>query len=171
MLGVDREGCRGVTESGVVTINSRKADGSIRRSWSCELLERRDAEVLFVGIFETQIDHPDLGHIAKGTVSYEYYWLDRWYNIFAFYEPDGTFRNYYCNVCVPPVYDSNVLDYVDLEIDIVVWPDWTFSILDEDEYESNAAIYGYSEAVRANAAAALEQLQEMIVRKDLPVRH
>ena len=106
-----------------ITINSRKYDQSIRRTWTCELIERNDPLIVVVGEFDRDVEHPGLGSISRGTVSYEYYWLDRWYNIFRFHEPDGALRNYYCNVAMPPTLDNGVLDYVDLDIDIVVWPD------------------------------------------------
>ncbi|HVF29506.1 MAG TPA: hypothetical protein VNA22_00995, partial [Pyrinomonadaceae bacterium] len=71
----------------MITINSRKYDGTIRRAWTCEFIEQRDSLLLFVGEFEAAVEHRDLGRIEAGTVSYEYYWLDRWYNIFRFHEP------------------------------------------------------------------------------------
>lgn len=154
-----------------VKINSRKADGSVRRSWDAELLEMSGNELLFVGVFEYDVAHPELGRIRKGTVSYEYYWLDRWYNTFAFFEPEGGFRNYYCNICSPPTFEDGVLDYVDLEIDLVVWPGWQYAILDQDEYERNAELFSYSDLIRRNVAESLRELQSMIEAKDLPVRH
>jgi len=151
-----------------VTINSHKYDGSIRRSWTCRLLEQDDESLVFVGKFDLDVSHPDLGEIERGTISYEYYWLGRWYNIFCFYEPDGTFRNYYCNINMPPVFEDGVLDYVDLDIDVVVWPDGTFRVLDEDEFDANAVKFNYSETVRQSAADALTNILEMISERKLP---
>ena len=65
---------------------------------------------MFLGVFDLEVEHPDLGIIRRGTVSYEYYWLDQWYNVFRFENPDGPLRNYYCNVNMPPVFANNVLD-------------------------------------------------------------
>lgn len=160
-----------MTENRVVTINSRKADGTIRRSWKCSLIEKNDTELVFVGVFESEVSHPDLGLIRKGTVSYEYYWVDRWYNIFAFFEPDGAFRNYYCNICMPPAFDDDVLDYLDLEIDIVIWPDWTYSVLDEDEYARNAEAFDYSQETRRRVAETVNELRAMIEARALPLHH
>lgn len=151
-----------------VTINSRKFDGTIRRSWNCELIEADADSLVFVGVFDIDVSHPDLGEISRGTISYEYYWLDRWYNVFCFHEPDGTFRNYYCNINMPPAFAGSVLDYVDLDIDVVVWPDGGFQILDEAEYEQHAVQYSYHEAVRNNAASALAEVLDLIRSQQLP---
>lgn len=153
---------------GQITINSRKYDGSIGRSWKCDLIRKSGTELVFVGTFDLDISHPDLGNLKRGTISYEYYWLDRWYNIFCFYEPDGRFRNYYCNVNMPPVFVDGILNYVDLDIDVVVWPDGSFKILDEGEYEQNAIKFDYPEDVREKAADALHQVLELIRHQKLP---
>ncbi|HKP69623.1 MAG TPA: DUF402 domain-containing protein [Pyrinomonadaceae bacterium] len=152
----------------MITVNSRKLDGSIRRSWNCELVEATDSLLVFFGIFAEDVDHPELGHIRAGTVSYEYYWLDRWYSIFRFHEPSGSLRNFYCNLNMPPHFADGVLDYVDLDIDVVVWPDASYKILDRDDYEQNAELLGYSDEVKEKVEATLKELLELIEVKDLP---
>ena len=120
------------------TIVSLNYGGEVRRSWPCRLIERAMPLLVFEGKFDTEVIHPHLGRIKRGTVSIEYFWLDRWFNVFRFHEPDGTFRNYYCNVAMPPTVSENVVDFVDLDIDLIVDRNGTISILDEDEYEHNA---------------------------------
>lgn len=151
-----------------ITINSRKYDLSIRRSWQCKLVERNGPLLLFVGEFEGEITHPDLGVIKPGTVSHEYYWLDRWYNIFRFHEPDGTLRNYYCNINMPPTFENGVLDYVDLDIDVLVWPDFRYEVVDEADFEENANLFGYSDDVRSKVQATLDELIELIDKRKFP---
>lgn len=151
-----------------ITVNSRKYDLSIRRSWKCRLIERADPLLVFVGEFDRDVEHPDLGSIAAGTISYEYYWLDGWYNVFRFHEPDGSFRNFYCNINMPPTFESGTLDYVDLDIDVLVWPDWTSIILDRDEFEANSAKFNYPESVLFQANTALSELLDLIEERRFP---
>jgi protein associated with RNAse G/E len=153
----------------LATINSRRYDGSIKRSWKCELISRDNELLTFQGVFDLEVVHPDLGIIKKGTISHEYYWLERWYNIFRFCEPDGTFRNYYCNINMPPVFKNGSLDYVDLDIDLVVWPDGTVVILDEDDYLRNSIEFGYPETVVSLVNKAIEELKQLIEDGQLPV--
>ena len=127
--------------------------------------------LVFVGVFDEAVTHADLGVIAKGTISYEYYWSDRWYNIFRFHGPDGAFRNYYCNVSMPPVFENGVLDYVDLDIDVLVWPDSSHQILDEAEYEENALKFEYPETIRLNVRRALAEIISLIENRSLPATH
>lgn len=152
-------------------INSRGFDGSIRRSWSCELIERDESRLVFVGVFEFDVEHPELGSIGRGTTSYEYYWLDRWYNVFAFFEPNGSFRNYYCNINMPPALKDSELDYIDLDLDVVVWPNGSIVTLDRDEYERNSELFGYPCEVKSKAESALDEVLRLANERLLPMPH
>ena len=124
--------------------------------------------LVFVGEFDRDVSHNDLGFIPSGTVSYEYYWLDRWYNVFRFLLPDGALRNYYCNVNMPPTFTGGVLDYVDLDIDVLVWPNGSHDILDMDEFNENAALLGYPREIRDKALDSLTGLIDSINDKKFP---
>ncbi len=151
-----------------ITINSRKYDLSIRRTWQCELIERNDPLIVLVGEFDRDVEHSALGSIRQGTISYEYFWLERWYNIFRFHEPNGRLRNYYCNVAMPPTLKKNVLDYVDLDIDILVWPDGSCEVVDRDDFEANMLKYSYPNEIRQQAEKSVNEILQMIDRDELP---
>lgn len=151
-----------------ITVNSRKYDHSIRRTWQCELIEQTDPIIVLVGEFNRDVEHQGLGSIRKGTVSYEYFWLDRWYNIFRFHESDGTLRNYYCNVAMPPEFENGVLNYVDLDIDILVWPDHSYEVVDRDDFEINSTIYNYPETTKKRAEKSVIELISMIECREFP---
>ena len=119
-------------------------------------------------VFEEEIEHDLLGTISSGTISTEYYWLDRWYNVFRFADKSGKLTNFYCNVNQPPSFDGRVLSYIDLDIDVFVAPDLTYKILDLDDFEANAAAYAYPEDVQANAHRALKELTELIEARAFP---
>lgn len=157
--------------SRVYTINSRYLDGTLRRSWECELIEESGSYLQFVGVFDRAIEHPHLGIIRPGTISYEYYWLDRWYNVFRFHEPDGTFRNYYCNINMPPEFKDGALDYVDLDIDVVVDSKGSVVVLDEDEFAQNSVEFKYPDHIKQQAAAALTELTRAIEQRKFPFDH
>lgn len=151
-----------------VTVNSLAYNGEVRRSWQCELIERNDPLLVFVGTFDRDVEHRELGLIRKGTISYEYYWLDRWYNIFRFHEADNALRNYYCNINMPPTFVGSELNYIDLDIDIVVWPDMRYQVLDRDEFDAAAAVFDYSADIREMVESTVAELTGIIERGELP---
>ena len=145
-----------------LTVNSRKFDGTINRTWECRPIGIAESHLVLVGSFARDVEHPDLGRIAAGTLSYEFFWPDRWYNVFRFHEPDGSLRNFYYNISMPYSLDSDQLDYVDLDIDVIVWPDGTFRILDLEEFEQNKVAYDYPADIIANAEHTLDELMSAI---------
>lgn len=151
-----------------ITINSRKYDQTIRRSWKCKLVEETPDYFVFLGEFENEVNHKQLGVIIPSTISYEYYWKNEYYNVFRFHEPDGAFRNFYCNINMPPFFENNTLDYVDLDVDILVWQDFSIEILDVDEYEMNKEKYSYPVSLQQKVSESIETLLSKIKHKEFP---
>jgi protein associated with RNAse G/E len=151
-----------------VRVCALKFDGRLHREWGARLVEQAGTLICVEGVFEEEIRHPQLGVIAPGTHSVEYYWTDRWYSIFRFREPSGELRNYYCNINLPAQFDGRLLTFVDLDIDVLVAPDFSLRILDEEEFEANAARYLYPAHVREAVPRALAELLRVIERRDHP---
>lgn len=155
-------------DDGLVTVESRKYDGRVHRAWRARVAAREGALIILEGKFDEEIRHPLLGHIVRGTLSREYYWIDRWYSVFRFREPDGALRNYYCNINQPAAFDGRVLSFVDLDVDMLIAPDFSIKILDEDEFASNAARFAYPSEFYTRAAAALKELTALIEQRAFP---
>jgi len=129
---------------------------------------RNNSLLKFVGEFQKEVIHSHLGVIGRGTISYEFYWLERWYNVFRFHEPDGGFRNFYCNINMPPKFENGILDYIDLDIDIVVWSDFSRQILDIEEFEENSHKYNYPNLLREKVRDSLSELISLIENRVFP---
>ncbi len=120
------------------------------------------------GIFEKEVAHALLGKIVCGTRSVEYYWMKRCYSVFRFQEPSGELRNFYCNINLPPVLDGRTLSFIDLDIDILVMPDFTYRILDMDEFELNSKQFGYPKDILVRAHRALDELIQIVESRHFP---
>jgi len=151
-----------------ITVRVLKHDGSEYRRWNAKLSYREGDLFVFAGEFDIDVSHELLGEIKRSTKTIEYYWLDRWYNVFRFLNDDGSTRLWYCNVNTPPQFEGDTLTYVDLEIDVLVQPDFSFQVLDEHEFETNAKLYGYSDEQKANVQAAVEELMALIEQRQFP---
>jgi protein associated with RNAse G/E len=154
--------------SGDLIVRVMKFDRREHRRWRASLLRREGPLLVLDARFAEEVRHSQLGLIERGTASIEYYWLDRWYNVFRFLEPDGSLRNFYCNVNLPPEFDGFTLTYVDLDIDIIVRPDFSYEILDRDEFEQNAERFRYPVPVIDGAERALLELRSMIESRRFP---
>lgn len=151
-----------------ITVKVLKHDGAEYRRWRGRLTRREDSLIVLDGEFDVDVTHEVLGAIKAHTRTVEYYWFDRWYNVFRFLDDDGNTRIWYCNINTPPIFDGAVLTYVDLDIDIVVCPDFSYQVLDMKEFEANAESYGYSPEERARAHAAVDELLAVIAGRQFP---
>jgi protein associated with RNAse G/E len=86
------------------------------------------------------------------------FWRDRWYNVFVNYDADYSIRNFYCNVGMPPIIASNLVTFVDLDLDVRVYPDGSYDLLDEDEFAVHRVHYNYPEWVQQRAWQAVDEI-------------
>lgn len=151
-----------------ITVRVLKYDGTEYRRWEASIAQQDGSLIVLDAEFDVEVKHATLGTIPKGTRTVEYYWLDRWYNVFRFLEDEGQTRLYYCNINMPASLNNNELTYVDLDIDILVRPDLSFRVLDVEEFEANADEYGYSDEVKREARNALNELTARIESCQFP---
>ena len=151
-----------------VWVESLKYGGILHKRWRARLEHLRGSLLVLEGVFEDEVRHPLLGLIRAGTRSTEYFWTDRWYNVFRFREPTGELRCFYCNVNMPPQLSEGRLTFVDLDVDILVAPDFSYSVLDEDEFEENQEKYRYPLEFHTQAVRARDELISMIKGRAFP---
>ena len=88
----------------------------------------------------------------------ELYFSNRWYNIFEIYDRDnGQLKGWYCNVTHPAEVRDGYISYVDLALDLLVYPDGRQLVLDEDEFD----VLEISEEQKKQALHALEELKSV----------
>lgn len=137
--------------------------------WQARVLEQTPEHILLAGRFGAP--RRDLGYVVleHGDLFLEWYYFDRCYNIFQVYSAQGTLKGWYCNIGLPPEQVDGDLHYVDLALDVFVYPDGRYLVLDEDEFARlKATVLRPEEA--ACAEAALAELRALIEGGRLPSR-
>jgi protein associated with RNAse G/E len=113
-------------------------------------------------VLEAYFDRPDVDdfhgiQLRKGDRFIETYYTDRWYNIFEIHAvEDDRLRGWYCNIAAPAQIDGDSLSYVDLALDLLVFPDLHQVVLDEDEF----ALLEITDLQKQQALLALAELQK-----------
>ena len=151
-----------------ITVRSLKHGGRPHRTWRARLETREGSLIVLDAFFAEEVRHPILGTIEAGTLSKEYFWTDRWYSVFRFGAKGGQLLNFYCNVNTPARLEDGTLYFTDLDIDVLVKPDLSYSILDEDEFERHAELYSYPPEYRTRARAALDELISLVEGRKFP---
>jgi hypothetical protein len=119
-------------------------------------------------LLEAYFDRQDMDfhgmRLGHGDRFLETYYLHRWYNIFEIHaRQDDHLRGWYCNIAQPMIYESPswrkpaAISYIDLALDLLVFPDGRQLVLDEDEF----AALDITPGLRLQARAALAELQAL----------
>ncbi|HZW04493.1 MAG TPA: DUF402 domain-containing protein [Anaerolineaceae bacterium] len=140
-----------------VAVIKRNLAGEETWRYSGRVLERGPHHVRLEAFFNRP-DLPFHGIVMRlGDRFLETFYSDRWYNIFEIHDlDDDRIKAWYCNVSRPAVFTDGEVSYVDLALDLLVYPDGRQLVLDEDEFER----LPLGEAERRSARAALDALQE-----------
>lgn len=103
----------------------------------------------------------DLGYtrFETGDQFVEYYYADRWFNIFAVANKEGVHKGWYCNIAEPARISIDTITQVDLYLDVWINPAGETLILDEDEFEAATVLSVWQ---RAGARQGLQELLQML---------
>jgi predicted RNA-binding protein associated with RNAse of E/G family len=150
-----------MTES--VTVDKLNLAGAVTVTWTGQVLRRSQREVVLEAIFTHSAR--DLGYVRLGPGDrfVEYYYADRWYNVFAIYNAgDGMFKGWYCNITRPVEISAEPdggmrVRAVDLALDYFRQPGGREFVLDEDEFRA----LSLDEDESSRAWAALAELRAL----------
>lgn len=112
----------------------------------------------------------DLGYTTfeTGDRFIEWFFTNRWYNIFEIRGGDGRLKGWYCNIAAPARITTDDVSCRDLLLDLWVAPDGRMRTLDEDEFAEETCLTADE---RTRALAAIEELRSMVRRDAPPFSH
>jgi len=68
---------------------------------------------------------------------------------------------YYCNIASPFIIDEKIIKYIDYDLDLRVFPDGAFKVLDRNEYLYHSKIMKYPKEIDKILKKELNNLIEM----------
>jgi hypothetical protein len=142
-----------------VTVIKLDANGTEVWRYAGEVLAR-DAHSLTLRALFNRPDRLFHGILMRqGDPFVETYYRDRWYNVYQIHDRDSrAIKGWYCNVTRPAEIGSREVRYVDLALDLLVYPDGRQLTLDEEEFEALQP----DAALREQARAALAELKALV---------
>ncbi|MFC4769266.1 DUF402 domain-containing protein [Effusibacillus consociatus] len=146
---------------------SIKHDGFAHRSWDAAVVLEEEPLRLAISP-HTPVRNSD-GSVWTSDYEVEaYFHPEYWFNAFLLKKSDGS--EWYCNVAAPPLFNKkkNEVHFVDYDLDVYVYADGSFKVLDRDEYEENAQRMRYSEEIRDKVEEGLRQLLQAISERREP---
>ena len=149
----------------MITVIKQNPLGEVKIKYTGEVIERSIDGVTISARW--QHEAKDLGYtrFEPGDRFIEYYYTDRWFNIFDISTPNGIRKGWYCNVAEPASIYHDYIEQIDLLLDVWVNPEGKPLILDEDEFEADTTLRGEQ---RSGARQGLRDLLELIASRKAP---
>ena len=149
----------------IITVNKLNSLGEIKIQYQGEILEDSADRIIIQAFWKQPLK--DLGYICfePGDRFIEYYYTNRWFNIFDIADANNERKGWYCNITEPAdIHDDQIMQK-DLLLD--VWVDQWGSplLLDEDEFEFDTTL---NEIQRQGARQGLHELLQMIADQIAP---
>jgi hypothetical protein len=123
----------------MTTIDVIKFNHKGEETWrySGVILKKTSSLIVVEASFDREEIQVDDLTMLRGDRFIEFYFTDRWYNIFEIrHHSDNHIKGWYCNICHPAVYSDTSIAYRDLALDLLVYPTGHQVVLDETEFEN-----------------------------------
>lgn len=149
-----------------VHVQSFKHDGSLHRTWSKAYVIDVFDNCAVVVTDHTWVVEADKRKWLTKEPAICFYYDDVWFNVISMVRKTGIY--YYCNIASPSLYDGEAIKNIDYDLDVKVFPDGTYMILDENEYTYHANKMGYSDEIKAIIDKQMDKLLTLIKNGEKP---
>ena len=143
-----------------VYIQSYKHDGTLHRTWCKGFVVEANEERFTAVTNKAFVIEADGRRWITKEPAVCFFWTNRWYNVLSMMRKGGIF--YYCNLASPSIYDGEAVRNVDYDLDVKLYPDDSYQILDGTEYADHARAMKYPEKVMEIVEAQLEEILTMM---------
>ena len=143
-----------------ILIQSYKHNGKLHRTWSKGFVVDVDEEKIVAITNKASVIEADGRRWITKEPAVYFLYTKRWYNVIAMIRSDGLY--FYCNLASPSIYDEEALKNIDYDLDIKVFPNYRFNILDEEEYKRHQKAMQYPLIIKEILSYATKQLKNLI---------
>ena len=153
---------------GTVPVHSYKHNGNIHRVWDKVRVMEVTDNMIVTASHKALVIEAD-GRIWKTTEpAISYFFSDYWFNVIAILRADGV--HFYCNLSSPFLYEEGALKYIDYDLDLKVFPNYRYKILDEYEFNKHRLEMDYPEDIQKIIRAQLITLIDLVNNKEGPFK-
>lgn len=123
-------------------IHCYKHNGKIHRAWDEATVLEIDDDKLVCANLKTKVTESDGRSYKTKEPAVMIFYKNQWFNVIGQLKKQGLF--YYCNIASPFLIDDHIIKYIDYDLDLRVFPDGGFKVLDQDEYTYHKELMNYS---------------------------
>ncbi len=142
-----------------LAIHCYKHNGSLHQLCDEAIVLAIDEEKIVVANNKAKLTEADGRSYHAKEPAILFFYKKHWFNIIGQLKRFGLF--YYCNLATPYIIDGDIIKYIDYDLDLRVFPDGGFKILDYNEYNYHKRIMHYSKEIQMIIKRELSELIEM----------
>ena len=145
-----------------------KYDRRIHYEQPLQLEEKFRNHIVLRGAKGRELTHYTRDAVYKfDAATYEYFFTDRWYTAALVVDDDGKVVHVYCNIALPCKITDDTVEFVDLDVDVLV-REGKIKVVDIEEFEEHKELYGYSENLEAKVFEAVDIVKRDIIDGNYP---
>ena len=152
-----------------VIIQSYKHDQSLHRIWKNETVIEDNDDFIVVANKRTKVVESNGRFWYTKEPSVSFFYKNHWYNIIAILKRKRI--TFYCNMASPALIDDEAIKYIDYDLDLRVESDFSFKIVDVEEFKKHSKEMNYSEKITNILAKETLHLRSKIERREHPFDH
>ena len=146
-------------------IQAYKHDGRIKGQWDEAVLIEKHKDYLIFGNNKTLVTETNGSKWKTKEPAVMYFFYKEWFNVIVQFKKDGIY--YYCNIATPFIIEDETIKYIDYDLDLRIFSNGAFKILDNLEYYHSKRKMGYSEKLDSCIHIALDKLIELYKSKNI----
>ncbi len=147
----------------LISIHAYKHNGVLYRAWEDSKVLEYDDDFLVLENNRAKVTEVDGRRWRTKEPAIIFFYKESWFNIIVQYKEKGTF--YYCNIASPYIIEENTVKYIDYDLDLRVFPDGNYNILDQTEYDYNRIEMKYPSNLDIITKDAMDELINMCINK------
>ena len=150
----------------VIKIQCYKHDGSVHREWNKSMVLEITDDFVICGNEFVRVTESDGRKWTTKEPAILFFYKKNWFNIIVQFKERGIY--YYCNIASPFVFEEKTLKYIDYDLDLRVFPDNKYKVLDKGEYKYHREKMNYPDSIDKIVNSELELLINMFKNKKGP---
>lgn len=150
----------------ILKIQCYKHNGQIYRNWDETLIIEVNDSYIVCANNKARVTEVDGRKWNTKEPAIIFFYKNRWFNIISQFKKNGIY--YYCNIATPYIVEDKTIKYIDYDLDLRVFPDKTFRVLDRGEYEYHKEKMNYGSNIDTVVNYELANLIDMYKEKEGP---
>jgi protein associated with RNAse G/E len=146
-----------------IRVESYKHDRSFHRSWERTMVLHVSDSVLIGANNNVKVTEADGREWKTREPAICTFGRGQWFNTIAMMREDGIY--YYCNIGSPFSFRGDVLSYIDYDLDVKVFPDMSYIVLDKEEFSVHSKQMEYPPEVTLQVNRAVDEVVRWLQEK------